>query len=170
MTVEVFQITQHDPRTIEAITGLHEAYFVKHLGWKSSFVEDIGHYLENFTTRLHSEGNGLWVAIAEKKIVGSIVIDNKDYGPESARLRLFIVNRSFHNQGIGQRLMCHAVTFCKKNGYKGIILWTFETLHTAKKIYLRHGFNMIDEREVDYWGNHLCEQLFGMDLNHDIVE
>ena len=165
MAVEIFQVTQNAPHIIEAIAGLHENYFVGHLGWESSFVKDIGHDLEDFTTRLHLDGNGLWVAISEKDIIGSIIIDNKDYGPESARLRLFIVDSSFCNQGIDQHLMGHAVAFCEKNGYKSILLWTFETLHAAKAIYLRHGFQMVDEREVDYWGSHLCEQLFGKDLN-----
>ena len=165
MAVEIFQITHNDFPTIKAITGLHEAYFIGHLGWEFSFSEDIGNYLGSFTTRLHSEGNGLWVAMSEQDIIGSIVIDRKDYGPESARLRLFIVDASYQNQGIGKRLMDHAVAFCKKNGYKKILLWTFKTLHAAKAVYLSHGFKIIDERKVDYWGKHLCEQLFGMDLN-----
>ena len=45
MAVEIFQITKNDGPTIERITGLHEAYFIGHLGWESSFAEDIGNYL-----------------------------------------------------------------------------------------------------------------------------
>ncbi len=41
----------------------------------------------------------------------------------------------YHNQGIGKRLLNHALIFCHDLGFKKVYLWTFEGLNPARHIY-----------------------------------
>lgn len=164
MIAKVVRITHADPEIIEGIMGLHDKCFVRQLGWGSSFTQDVGDFLQDFAGCLKYERSGLWVAKIEKNIVGSIVIDERDYGPGSARLRLFIVDSACHHQGIGKSLMSRAIEFCSVSGYAKIMLRTFDVLSKARAMYLRYGFKILKERDVERWGRHLREQLFGLDL------
>ncbi|MEN8215730.1 MAG: GNAT family N-acetyltransferase [Pseudomonadota bacterium] len=149
----------------EAIVDLHDKYFVQQLGWGAAFKKDVKEYLEELLQHFQPTRDGLWVARKGEEIIGTIAIDGRIDGPECARLRIFVVDYNYHRQGIGKSLLNQAIAFCKTIGYKKIELWTFDNLYEAKALYLKYGFRIIKEREVNYWGSQLREQLFCLVLN-----
>ena len=148
----------------ESIVNLHEKYFVQRLGWGTTFKDDVREYLEKLLQHFQPKRDGLWVARKGEVIIGSIAIDGRADGPESARLRVFVVDHNYYRQGIGKSLLDQAITFCRTIGYKRIELWTFDNLYEAKALYLNYGFRILKERNVKYWGYQLREQLFGFNL------
>jgi hypothetical protein len=57
-----------------------------------------------------------------------------------------------------------AVKFCIQHRYPKIFLWTFEGLHTTRRLYEEQNFRLCEEHEVDQWGQHIREQKFELDL------
>ncbi len=55
---------------------------------------------------------------------------------------LFLVEPNVRGTGYGQKLVETAINFCKKNGFKSIILWTNSELKSARRIYERFGFEL----------------------------
>jgi len=145
---------------VETIVDIHEKYFVQRLGWGVAFKDDVREYLEELLQHFQLTRDGLWVARTGDRIIGSIAIDGREGGPECARLRVYIVDNEHHLQGIGKRLLEQAIVFCSTNGYKRIELWTFDNLYEAKALYTNYGFRKLKERDVEYWGCQLREQLF----------
>ncbi len=64
----------------------------------------------------------------------------------------------------GGRLIAAAVRFCRTNRYPRIYLWTFAGLNSAKYLYEKFGFRLVEERDGDHWGAQVTEQRFELRL------
>lgn len=105
------------------------------------------------------EGNALWVAEEDGKIVGSICIVDKGNG--TGQLRLFGTHPSTQGKGIGKALMQTAMDFCKEKGYHHVYLWTIDICTAALHLYEKFGFKCTDTKANDTWANcHMTEELW----------
>lgn len=52
--------------------------------------------------------------------------------------------------------MCH----CEQANFDRAELWTFAGLDTARSLYEKYGFTLIDERLGTKWGKEVLEQKF----------
>ena len=89
-----------------------------------------------------------WFAIKDDKIVGTSGICFRDTPPNFKNLtgkEAFIMNMytlpNWRNQGIGTKLLNKVVEEAKKRGIQKIIL---DTTEAGKKIYLKRGFQFLD--------------------------
>ena len=120
------EIRGYVPGAIGRITELHATYYSKHWGLKLNFEAEIATELSKFLLRFDETHDGIWIAVLDGNIVGSIAIDgNNDRG---ARLRWFIVSPKSQGCGIGQLLMQKAIDFCIKANLSRVYLWTFAGL------------------------------------------
>jgi len=149
---------------VNAVVNLHDKYFVQQLNWEATFLDDVEGFLNELMLGFQPNRDGLWLARNESGFIGSIAIDGKQYNKKCARLRVFVVDPSLHHQGVGKALLNHAIQFCKSSGFQRIELWTFDSLIEAGELYLSYDFSIIKERDVVYWGCHLREQLFSLEL------
>ena len=81
-----------------------------------------------------------------------------------AHLRGFIVSDRLQGKGFGSELMELAVNFSKRNGYRCIYLWTFEGLSSARHLYEKNGFRLVEEHFGTQWGKEVKEQRFELRL------
>ncbi len=81
-----------------------------------------------------------------------------------AHLRWFIVSDRLQGKGFGSELMELAVNFSKRNGYRCIYLWTFEGLSSARHLYEKNGFRLVEEHFGTQWGKEVKEQRFELRL------
>jgi GNAT superfamily N-acetyltransferase len=153
------------PGVVGKITEVHALYYYEHWGFDASFETQVGRELSDFVSEFKEERDGLWVATQNGKFVGSVAIDGRDAYAEGARLRWFIVVSQLQGAGIGQKLISHAVEFCRAKQYPKIYLWTFEGLDAARRVYERENFRLIEEHDVNQWGQHIREQKFELILN-----
>ena len=98
------------------------------------------------------------------KIIGSIAIDGLKDKTEGNHLRWFIVEPKYQGKGIGAQLIESAINFCKKKRSNKIYLWTFEGLDTARHLYEKYGFHLVNEKQGETWGVIVKEQRFELYL------
>lgn len=98
------------------------------------------------------QGNQMWVAEQDGKIVGSIAVVRR--GDHAAQLRWFGVGTEIQGLGIGNRLLETAMDFCRERRYWDLALWTIDILKPARHLYGKHGFRMTETKPNNEWSDH----------------
>lgn len=97
-------------------------------------------FLRNFKP----EREGCWVADVDGAMVGAVFLT--DEGEGTARLRLLHVEPFARRHGIGDALVRECINFAREKGYEQITLWTQTVLDGARRLYVRNGFECIEEK------------------------
>lgn len=139
------------PGAIGRITELHATYYAQNWGLERYFEAKVAAELAAFFTNFMPERDGAWLACDRERIVGGIFIDGSETMGEGARLRWFILDPAYQGQGLGNRLMSEAVSFCQQKGFRRIHLTTFAGLESARHLYDKYGFQVCAEAD----GSHL---------------
>jgi len=103
---------------------------------------------------------GFWIAVDDQRIVGSITIDGSEAALKGAHLRWFILDPEYQGKGIGNQLMGEAMRFCEAKNFQRVSLSTFAGLDSARHLYEKWGFKLVEEYEGDTWGVRVREQVF----------
>ncbi|WP_367615334.1 bifunctional helix-turn-helix transcriptional regulator/GNAT family N-acetyltransferase [Teichococcus aerophilus] len=148
------------PGALGRCAEMHARYYAREAGFGASFEALVASGLAEFSARLDRPCNGLWLARRGDRIVGTVAIDGEDMGNGIAHLRWFIVDDGARGSGAGTRLLSAALRFCEAQGFDSIHLWTFQGLHTARRLYEAQGFQLVEERTGQQWGKEVMEQRF----------
>lgn len=157
---QVQLVEGYQPGLIAAITQMHAHFYAHASGFGQSFEAGVASGLAEFSHRLEHPGNGVWAALDQGRIVGSIVIDGQDLGPDKAHLRWFIVDDSVRGSGAGRSLLAAALAFVDQQAFAETHLWTFDGLGAARHLYELHGFECVQQRPGSQWGSEVLEQHF----------
>jgi GNAT superfamily N-acetyltransferase len=153
------------PGAIGRITELHGTYYQQHADFGLYFESKVACELSEFLCRYDSARDGIWLALSQGRIEGSIVIDGVEADTEGAHLRWFIVSDSLRGNGAGSKLITIALDFCRMRKYKKIYLWTFEGLNAARHLYDKYGFRLTQQQRGNQWGSEVNEQRFESHLS-----
>ncbi len=152
------------PGSIGRVAELHGTYYHRHWGFGLFFEALVASELAAFLGRYDEHRDGFWNVLADGGIEGAIAIDGAHADTEGAHLRWFIVSDALRGKGAGNRLMDHAVGFCRTRGYRRVSLWTFEGLDAARHLYEKHGFRLADQQKGTRWGREVNEQKWELRL------
>jgi GNAT superfamily N-acetyltransferase len=152
------------PGAIGRIVELHASYYYPHAGFGLFFEGKVARELSEFLSRYNEKRDGLWLAIADGRVEGSIVIDGLHADEEGAHLRWFIVSDCLRGNGLGNALLATALDFCRSRRYERVHLWTFEGLHAARHLYEKYGFQLTEQKRGEQWGVEVNEQRFDLRL------
>lgn len=158
------EICGYIPGAIGRIAELHGIYYHKHWNFGLYFEAKVAKELSEFLIRMDPALDRLWIARLNRRIEGSIAIDSSENIKEGAHLRWFILSPEIHNQGIGNRLLNEAISFCQSREIKRIYLWTFQGLDSARHLYIKHGFKLTEQFKGMQWGAEVVEQKYELDL------
>ena len=141
------ELTGYKPGALGRIVELHGTYYAANWGLGLYFEGKVATELAAFLARFNPATDGAWFACEGEKVVGGIFIDGSDAnaGGEGARLRWFILDPAYQGQGVGNRLVSAAVSFCDEKGFHRVYLTTFAGLHAARHLYEKHGFRLCAE-------------------------
>jgi len=162
MSLEI--VKDYVPGAIGRIAELHGTYYQKHAGFGLYFESKVAIELSEFLRRYDSERDGIWLALLDGRVEGSIVIDGEEADTEGAHLRWFIVSDALRGQGAGNKLIAAATDFCRARKYRKTYLWTFEGLNSARHLYEKQGFRLTQQLPGKQWGSEVNEQRFEFDL------
>jgi len=148
------------PGCIGRIAALHAHFYHRHAGFGVRFEAKVAHELAEFCERYDDHRDGLWLALMDDVIDGSIAIDASHAGQDGAHLRWFITADHVRGTGIGSALLAAAMGFCRSQHYERVYLWTFDRLPAARHLYEKFGFKLVHEQEGNQWGSKVNEQRF----------
>ncbi len=172
------------PGAIGRAAELHAQYYSREWGFGLSFEALVAAGVAEFLQRLDPARDGFWTVSRAGRVLGCVAIDGgkgagKDDGKgggkgeggaetHGAHLRWFILDQELRGQGLGDRLLRQAVAFCRACGHPSVTLWTFQGLDAARRLYEKHGFCLVEERQGRQWGTLVLEQRFvlALDENH----
>ncbi len=158
------KLSGYRPGAIGRITELHAAYYSENWDFDLFFESKVAMELSEFLNRFDEARDGLWVALVEGRIVGSVAIDGIEADSKGAHLRWFVVAPESQGRGIGNMLLREGVDFCKRVNFKRVYLSTFAGLNTARHLYEKYGFTLCEEQEGNQWGRSVTEQTFELVL------
>jgi GNAT superfamily N-acetyltransferase len=148
------------PGLVGRVAEMHAAFYSRHSGFGQFFESQVATGIAEFAGRLGEPCNGVWTAIQNDRIVGSIAIDGQDLGNRQAHLRWFILDDGCRGSGTGRKLIEAALDFCDRFGFSACQLWTFKGLDAARKLYESVGFKLVHEEDGHQWGSIVTEQQF----------
>jgi GNAT superfamily N-acetyltransferase len=152
------------PGAIGRIAELHGRYYAKHWKFGLYFEAKVATALSEFLQRYDRNRDGFWTAARNDRIEGSIAIDGVHAAREGAHLRWFIVSEELHGRGAGSLLIDKALFFCRQKKYRRVYLWTFQGLDSARHLYEKAGFKLIEQFTGKQWGPAVEEQRFELQL------
>lgn len=156
----------YQPGVIGRCVEMHARYYARTAGFGPVFEGTVAAGMAGFLPRLDRAGNGLWVAMRQGQIIGTLAIDGDDLnqggteGRRVAHLRWFIVDDGARGGGTGRRLLSAALAFCDAQGFAETRLWTFRGLDAARRLYEEAGFVLEREWLGEQWGTEVREQCF----------
>jgi GNAT superfamily N-acetyltransferase len=148
------------PGCIGRICELHARFYSKLVGFGLPFESKVARELAEFCTRYDGQRDGLWLAIYDGQVHGSIAIDGVHAGGEGVHLRWFITSDEIRGGGTGTALLSAAMDFCKIRSYQQVYLWTFAGLNSARHLYEKFGFRLVHQQRGAQWGLEVDEQRF----------
>ncbi len=148
------------PGSIGRITELHGTYYHEHWGFGRFFEAKVATEIAAFLQYYDENRDGIWTAVVNGRVEGSIVIDGLQAHSEGAHLRWFIVSDDLQGAGAGRQLLEKALHFCRGNHYRKIFLWTFGGLDAARRLYESVGFKLVRQQRGVQWGTEVNEQYF----------
>ena len=112
---------------------------------------------------LDAKADGAWIAELDGRRVGCVFCVGGDDG-DDCKLRILLVDPAARGHALGSRLVETAIGFARDAGYRRMKLWTNDPLVAARRVYLRHGFTLTDERPHHSFGVDLVGQTYELDL------
>ncbi|MEV6009363.1 bifunctional helix-turn-helix transcriptional regulator/GNAT family N-acetyltransferase [Streptomyces sp. NPDC051976] len=139
--------------TIERNAAVYAAEF----GWNEEYETLVAQIVADFAATRDPEREAVWIAELDGQRAGCVFCV-RDKAPDTARLRLLLVDPAARGHGIGRRLVDECIAFARSAGYSELVLWTNDILADARAIYQRAGFELVAERSHRSFGHELTGQ------------
>ncbi|QIP86416.1 MarR family transcriptional regulator [Streptomyces sp. Tu 2975] len=151
------------PGDLGWIVQRHGALYAAEYGWDAGFEGLVARIVADFAQEHDPRLERVWIAETDGRPVGSVMCVRDD-APDTARLRLLLVEPEARGHGLGDRLVGSAVDFARDAGYRDMVLWTNDVLTAARRIYQRAGFTLVAEKPHRSYGADLVGQDWRLSL------
>lgn len=159
---EPYLIRPPRPGDFGWIVHRHGVLYDQEYGWGPEHEALVARIVADYIEQYDDRRTAMWIAESGGEPVGSIACMRKD--DETAQLRLFLVEPHARGMGIGTRLVEECLRFARHAGYRRIMLWTFDVLAAARRIYRRAGFTLDVSEPVEAHGRRMHNQIWSRDL------
>jgi DNA-binding MarR family transcriptional regulator/GNAT superfamily N-acetyltransferase len=136
----------------------HGTVYAAEFGWDASFEAVCARIIGEYTILRdrHPECARGWIAEVDGTPAGCVfcVPDSET----TARLRLLLVEPWARGLGLGARLVAQCLDFARRAGYADIVLWTYDMLAAARRIYQAAGFTLQSEHHEEAFGQSMMSQ------------
>ena len=145
-----FEIRPFRPGEERYVMEAHRRIYGEEYHWNDVFGDYAAHVAEEFAQRPQKAGEVLWIAIADSKPVGCIMLCEGET-PDIGVLRLFLVEKEYRQHGIGRALTKTLLDEAEAHGYKELMLWTASPLVDAIRHYEKLGFKEVERVANTDW-------------------
>ncbi|HEX6718074.1 MAG TPA: helix-turn-helix domain-containing GNAT family N-acetyltransferase [Pyrinomonadaceae bacterium] len=158
-----YVIRPHHPGDMGWIVHRHGVLYSEEYGWDENFEALVAQITANFIKNFDPKRERCWIVEREGEIVGSVLLVKKS--KTVGQLRLLLVEPTARGLGIGKRLVDECIRFARQKGYRKIVLWTNDGLHTARHLYEEAGFKLVQEERHHSYGHDLVGQYWELKLS-----
>ena len=157
-----FTLRTFKPGDMGLIVARQTLLYTAQYGFNANIEVNEGEVTAAFLKNFKPGREQCWIAEIGGVMAGSIFLTDEQNG--LSRLRLLYVEPDYQGRGIGDALVGACVAFARSVGYTRITLWTHAILHGARRIYARHGFEIVRTEEHDTFGPRLLGETWEMSL------
>ncbi len=155
--------TRLAPGDLGDLIRLHGVVYSAECGWDHTFEAYVAESLARFALAHDPARERIWVVEENGRIAGSIGIVAVSI--ERAQLWWFLLSAEIRGKGLGHQLLQEAIEFCRRTGYRKVILWTVRGLSAAAHLYGWAGFRRTIEEEHARWGANVIEERWDLDFD-----
>ncbi|MFC9973377.1 GNAT family N-acetyltransferase [Spirillospora sp. NPDC127200] len=131
------------PGDLGWVVARNGALYDEECGWDRSYEALVAEVVADFGRGHDPKRENAWIAEVDGEPVGSIFCVRRD--ERTAQLRLLHVEPSARGLGVGGALVDECLRFAAGAGYEEIMLWTTALQKPAHRLYLRAGFDLVEE-------------------------
>ena len=158
-----FVLREPRPGDLGWIIHRQTVLYAEEYGWNNEYEALIARILADFVNSFDPDHEAAWIAELDGRIVGSVFLVRGDQ-PEVGKLRLLYVEPETRGSGIGSMLVETCIERARAVGYERLVLWTNSVLTSARRIYERAGFTLIEESPHHSFGQDLIGQVWSLGL------
>jgi DNA-binding MarR family transcriptional regulator/GNAT superfamily N-acetyltransferase len=159
---ESFILRDPEPGDMGWITYRHGVIYAQEYGWDATFEALVAQIVSDYIKNYNPARERCWIAEMDGQIIGSVFVVQA--GQDTAKLRLLLVEAKARGLGLGTRLVEECIRFARRSGYKKLTLWTNSVLVSARHIYQKTGFKIVDQEEHHSFGKDLVSETWELDL------
>lgn len=151
------------PGDLGWVVMAHGEVYADEFGWDTTFEALVARIVADYAAAGEPLRNHAWVAELDGRRAGCVFVV-ADEDRSTAKLRILLVAPDARGHALGDRLVQTAIDFARAAGYERMRLWTNHPLLAARRIYLRHGFTLVDETPHTSFGVKLVGQIYELGL------
>lgn len=161
------------PGDLGWVVKAHGEVYAEEFGWDGDFEALVARIVADYAGRHDPAREAAWLAELDGQRVGCVFCvavddDPAGAGPSgagtTAQLRILLVHPDGRGLGLGGRLVGTCLQFAQDAGYATMRLWTNDPLAAARNIYLKRGFELVEEQPHHSFGKDLVGQIYERDL------
>jgi DNA-binding MarR family transcriptional regulator/GNAT superfamily N-acetyltransferase len=131
--------------------------YAEEFGFNEEYEALVAKIVADYAVDRDVRREAMWVAELDGRRVGCVFCVS-DLAPDTARLRLLVVDPSARGHGIGRMLVEECISFARSAGYRELVLWTNDVLTHARAVYQRAGFELVGQKAHHSFGRDLMGQ------------
>ncbi|WP_328464338.1 bifunctional helix-turn-helix transcriptional regulator/GNAT family N-acetyltransferase [Streptomyces sp. NBC_00448] len=139
------------------------AVYATEYGWDEDYETLVARIVADYASDHDPQREAMWVAELDGDRAGCVFC-MRDDAPDTARLRLLLVDPAARGHGIGGRLVDTCIAFARQAAYTELVLWTNDVLAGARRIYERAGFELVAQKPHHSFGRELMGQDWRLSL------
>ena len=155
-------IRAHRPGDMGWVIERQARLYADEYGFNQEFEALVAEICARFLRRFDVEREHCWIAEADGRRVGSVTVVAKS--KTTAQLRMVFVEADARGLGIGSKLVEECLTFARRAGYRKMILYTVDCLHSARRMYEAAGFKLTKSEPHHGFGHDLVGQYWEKSL------